>query len=68
MGLNFDLTVERGKVAFTVSLIKPCEATKVNPKIKKAVYQKKHKNIKKALFVIIDSQLFRACLDEESFE
>ena len=62
MGLNFDLTVERGKVAFTVSLINPCKATKVNPKIKKAVYlpqkkkkkKKKHQE-KKALLVIIDS-------------
>ena len=40
MGLNFDLTVERGKVALTVSLIKPCKATKLNPKIKKALYLK----------------------------
>ena len=47
MGLNFDLTVERGKVSFTVSLIKPCEATKVNPKIKKAVYQKNIKTSRK---------------------
>ena len=46
MGLNFDLTVERGKVALTVSLIKPCKATKLNPKIKKALYPKKKKNIK----------------------
>ena len=47
MGLNFDLTVERGKVALTVSLIKPCKATKVNPKIKKAVYQKNIKTSRK---------------------
>ena len=49
MGLNFDLTVERGKVAFTVSLIKPCKATKVNPNIKKVVYPKKKKSREESL-------------------
>ena len=55
MGLNFDLTVEKGKVAFEVSLIKPCKQ-RWTQKSRKPFTKKKKKNIKKALFVIIDSR------------